>query len=56
MTDNAGLREWITEDANLFDPDYIHVNIRAENELPTFHIFESHFFTCYSLIYDEDGE
>ena len=56
VTENPGLLEWITEDANLFDADLVHVNTRAEVELPTFHIYESHFFTCYSLIYDEDGE
>lgn len=34
----------------------MHVNTRADLDAPTFHIYESHFFTCYSLVYDEDGE
>jgi hypothetical protein len=55
-TENAGLREWITEDANTYDPDLLHVNTRAEIEFPAFNIFESHFFTCYSIVYDEDGD
>lgn len=56
VNQNQGLREWITEDANLYDPDMVHVNTRADLDAPTFHIYESHFFTCYSLVYDEDGE
>jgi len=53
---NEGLREWITIDANLYDPDMVHVDTRSELEQPMFQIWESHFFTCYGLVYDEDGE
>jgi len=53
---NPGLREWITQDANMYDPDQVHVNSRAELEAAGLTIYESHFFTCYSLLYDEDGD
>lgn len=34
----------------------VHVGTRQETAYPTFDIYESHFYTCYSIIYDEDGE
>lgn len=53
---NPDLQEWIMNDANQYDPDMVHVNTRADLEAAVFHVYESHFFTCYSLVYDEDGE
>ena len=32
VSQNEGLREWITEDANLYDPDMVHVNTRSDLE------------------------
>ena len=56
ITENPGLLEWIQEDANEYDPDLVHVGTRQQTQYPTFEIYESHFFTCYSMVYDEDGE
>lgn len=53
---DKGLRDWIIMDANTYDPDLLHVNSKADTNQAELQIYESHFFTCYSLVFDEDGE
>jgi hypothetical protein len=56
LKSNQGLRDWIANDANLYDPEHVHVNSKSDLSVAGLQLFESHFFTCYSLIYDEDGD